>query len=102
MLKIFNLGQDPKQKQIFRELYLNNQNISQKEDLFKDHKKGLKTRPVINGMGSFMAGGGELYSMTLAGLVTLKDCEKSVMSNEKLMRAVERRKEMVKKQVKNL
>ena len=57
MLKIFNLGQDPKQKQRFRELYLNNQNISHKEDLFKDHKKGLKTRPVINGTGSFMAGG---------------------------------------------
>ena len=45
MLKIFNLGQDPKQKQRFRESYLNNQNISHKEDLFKDHKKGLKTRP---------------------------------------------------------
>ena len=35
MLKIFNLGQDPKQKQRFRDLYWNNQNISHKEDLFK-------------------------------------------------------------------
>ena len=88
MLKIFNLGQDPKQKQRFRESYLNNQNISHKEDLFKDHKKGLKTRPVINGTGSFMAGGGELYSMTLAGIATLKDGKKSVTSKEELMRAV--------------
>ena len=73
MLKIFNLGQVPKQKRKFRESYLNNQNISHQEDLFKDHKKGLKTRPVINETGSFSAGGGELYSMTLAGIATLKD-----------------------------
>merc|ERR1711954_425611 len=78
MLKIFNLGQDSKQKQRFRESYLNNQNISYKEDLLKDHKKGLKSRPVINGTGSFMAGGGELYSMTLAGIATLKDGKKKL------------------------
>merc|ERR1712081_105570 len=90
MPKIFNLGQDPKQKQRFRESYLNNQNISHKEDLFKDHKKGLKTRPVINGTGSFMAGGGELYSMTLAGIAALKDGKKSVTSTEEFMQVVER------------
>ena len=69
---------------------MNNQNISHKEDLFKDHKKGLKTRPVINGTGSFLAGGGEIYSMTLAGIATLRDGKKSVTSTEELMKAVER------------
>ena len=93
ILKIINLGQNPKQKQRFRESYLSNQIISHKEDLFK---KGLKTRPVINGTGSFLAGGGELYSMTLAGIATLKDGKKRVTSTEELMRAVERINEMVK------
>ena len=71
LLKIFNIGKNEKEKKRFREAYLNHENISHKEELFKDHKKGLKTRPVINGSGAFSAGGGELYSMTLAGIAYL-------------------------------
>ena len=76
-------------------MYLNNENISRKEDLSKDRKKGLKTRPVINGHGFFLAGGGELYSTTLACIATLKDGKKSLTSTEELMRAVERVNKMV-------
>ena len=60
MLKIFNMGRNVKEKKRFRESYMKHGNISHKEDLFKDHKKGYKTRPVINGSGSFSAGGEEL------------------------------------------
>ena len=43
LLKIFNSGKNEKEKKRFREAYMNHENISHKEDLFKDHKKGLKT-----------------------------------------------------------
>ena len=43
MLKIFNMGQSVREKKRFRESYKNHKNISHKEDLYKDHKKGLKT-----------------------------------------------------------
>ena len=51
---------------------MNHKNISHKEDLYKDHKKGFKTQPVINGSGAFSAGGGELYSLALTGIAALK------------------------------
>merc|ERR1711954_185841 len=73
LLKIFNMGRDMKEKKRFRESYMNHENISHKEDLYKDHKKGNKTRPVINGSGAFSAGGGELYSLVLTGIVALKE-----------------------------
>ena len=73
MLKIFNMGRSMKEKKRFRESYMKQENISHKEDLFKDHKKGLKTRPVINGSGSLSAGGGILYSLILSGIAALKE-----------------------------
>ena len=63
---------------------------------YKDHKKGHKTRPVINGSGAFSAGGGELYSLVLTGITALKEGKKSVSSTEEMMRAVESINEMVK------
>ena len=72
MLKIFNMGQSVMEKKRFRESYMNHKNISHKEDLYKDHKKGFKTQPVINGSGAFSAGGGELYSLALTGIAALK------------------------------
>ena len=72
MLKILNMGQSVREKKRFRESYMNHKNISHKEDLYKDHKKGFKTRPVINGSGAFSAGGGELYSLALTGIAALK------------------------------
>ena len=60
MLKIFNMGQNMKEKKRFRESYMKHENISHKEDLYKDHKKGFKTRPVINGSGACSSGRGRL------------------------------------------
>ena len=51
---------------------MNHKNISHKEDLYKDHKKGFKTQPVISGSRAFSAGGGELYSLALTGIAALK------------------------------
>ena len=82
-----------KEKKRFRESYMKHGNISHKEDLFKDHKKGYKTRPVINGSGSFSAGGGELYSLILSGIAALKDGKKSVSSTEEMMKAVKPQRE---------
>merc|ERR1711954_84279 len=96
LLKIFNMGQNMKEKKRFRESYMNHENISHKEDLYKDHKKGNKTRPVINGSGAFSAGGGELYSLVLTSITALKEDKKSVSSTEEMMRAVESINEMVK------
>ena len=96
MLKIFNMGRNMKEKKRFRESYMKHGNISHKEDLYKDHKKGYKTRPVINGSGSFSAGGGELYSLILSGIAALKDGKKSVSSTEEMMRTLEDINEMVK------
>merc|ERR1711954_444673 len=62
----------------------------------KTTKKGYKTRPVINGSGSFSAGGGELYSLILSGIAALKDGKKSGSSTEKMMRTVEDINKMVK------
>ena len=88
MLKIFNMGRSMKEKR-FRESYMKHKNISHKEDLFRDHKKGYKTCPEINGSGSFSAGGGELYSLVLSGIAALKDGKKSVSSTEEMMRTVD-------------
>merc|ERR1711954_450128 len=96
MLKIFNMGRNMKEKKRFRESYMKHGNISHKEDLYKDHKKGYKTRPVINGSGSFSAGGGELYSLILSGIAALRDGKKSVSSTEEMMRTLEDINEMVK------
>ena len=96
MLKIFNMGRSMKEKKRFRESYMKHGNIRHKEDLYKDHKKGYKTRPVINGSGSFSAGGGELYSLILSGIAALKDGKKSVSSTEEMMRTLEDINEMVK------
>ena len=96
MLKIFNMGCSRKGKKRFRESYMKHENSSHKEDLYKDHKKGYKTRPVINGSGSFSAGGGELYSLILSGIAALKDGKKSVSSTEEMMRTLEDINEMVK------
>merc|ERR1711954_634915 len=96
MLKIFNMGRNMKEKKRFRESYMKHGNISHKEDLYKDHKKGYKTRPVINGSGSFSAGGGELYSLILSGIAALKDGKKSVSSTEEMMRTLEDINKMVK------
>merc|ERR1711954_25971 len=96
LLKIFNMGQNMKEMKCFRESYLNHENISHKEDLYKDHKKGHKTRPVINGSGAFSAGGGELYCLVLTGITALKEGKKSVSSTKEMMRAVESINEMVK------
>ena len=63
LLKIFNMGQNMKEKKRFRESYMNHEKSSHKDDIFKDHKKGLKIQPVINGSGVFPARGGELYSV---------------------------------------
>ena len=38
LLKTFNMGKNEKEKKRFRESYMNHENISHKEDLFKDHK----------------------------------------------------------------
>merc|ERR1711954_633039 len=62
----------------------------------KTTKKGFKTRPVINGSGSFSAGGGELYSLVLSGIAALKDGKKSVSSTEEMMRTLEDINKMVK------
>ena len=67
-----NMGQSVREKKRFRESYMNHENIRHKEDLFKDHKKGFKTYPVINSSGAFSAGGGELYSLALTGIAALK------------------------------
>merc|ERR1711954_8714 len=96
MLKIFNMGRSMKEKKRFRESNMKHGNISHKEDLYKDHKKGFKTRPVINGSGSFSAAGGELYSLLLSGISALKDGWKSVSSTEEMMRTVEDINDMVK------
>ena len=75
---------------------MKHKNISHKEDQYKDHKNGFKTRPVINGSGSFSAGGGVLYSLVLSGIAALKGGKKSVSSTEEMMRTVEDINEMVK------
>merc|ERR1711954_309535 len=96
MLKIFNMGQSLNEKKRFRESYMKHENISHKEKMFKDHKKGFKTRPVINGSGSFSPGGGELYSLVFSGIAALKDGKKSVSSTEEMIRTLEDINEMVK------
>ena len=73
LLKIFNMGHKMKEKKRFSKSYKDHEIISHTEDLFKDHKKGLKTQPVINGSGAFSTRGGELYSMALTGFAALKE-----------------------------
>ena len=96
MLKIFIIRQSAREKKRFRESYMNHKNISHKEDFYKDNKKGFKTRPVINGSGSFSAGGVELYSLALTGIAALKERKKLVASTEEIMGAVKDINKMVK------
>ena len=56
----------------------------------------MKTRPVINKLRVFSAGGEELYSLVLTGIAALKEGKNSFSSTEEMMRTVEDINEMVK------